>query len=1094
MAIAYGSAGTRFLQGTAGTSWAIPYPSGIAAGDLLVLHVVTNGGGATDPSGWTIIYDEATLANPKGGLWIKVATGSESGTLTFTTSSTTGAAQMFRYTGVDTTTPLDGTPTSVVNSATTNTVVTPSITTTTANTMLVYACGANSGTTTVSSATGTERVDHGSLGGTGARAGALYDEAVAASGATGTRTQTLSAARANWGAMFALRAAGGGGTPGDVTAVVATGTAAAVAATSVTGEATVTSPIAGVTASAPVAVVANNYGAVVATGTAAAPAPAVAGGVGATAPAATVSALAPVPVVTAASTTTAVVATVSTTARPPVIGWGQTATAVVATSSAAALAPTAANNYGAVVATVSVSAPALVATAGWTTVAVRAQATAAALPPTVAVVVGVISPVATVAGAAPVPTVQFGQTVTAVRAQGSSAAVPPTSVAAVVSITSPAATGTAAAPAPTVAGLVSATVVAVRGTANTAAVAPTVAYGVTVVAPRGQVTSLAPAPSIGISPTVQAVRAQGSAGARAPAVTTLINIAPPAATVSALARVPGVAIIAGAVAVPATVSVTAKVPSVEGRRTATTVAVRATGTARGWVPKITASSVVVVPRKNVSVAARAAVVAPGAKFIGRTMTSSLTLSGSPGPVSYLSINGSRTISGNPEGTIPNVVGSLSVVRDHTLPLAATAMSVTAPFALKPGQGVSAFTGSPNVIGTPGLTRSMMGNLGLDGRASIPGLLIQRRCEHHTAYIYDRGGRRQIGALGKLALVKWERKRDDISSAHVVVQSPDKACVDMLELVESARMELVIFRGNVRVWEGPITRAAFRGDRAEIYAQDVMWYVHRTIMMHEYDNRYPNNGPVIDRIQRVMLAEVSRLEAQDPSVNVLNHVQYIRATTPGVEDAGTAAHTVPFEMSVFEHIDTYAARGGLDYTVTGRSILYFDVHQKIGQTAMVTRDDFIGDPIITQYGSEVATYVAMTDGKGNWGEAGGDDPYYGRLEVLHQAYDENAGPAETNQPPSVAEMTSQARRAYNAAKVPPTVVRVPDGTRINPNGALGDVTMLVPGVYIPLNAKLPGRSVTQMQKLDNMTVEETPENGEIIQVTLSPATTEVFVED
>ena len=65
--------------------------------------------------------------------------------------------------------------------------------------------------------------------------------------------------------------------------------------------------------------------------------------------------------------------------------------------------------------------------------------------------------------------------------------------------------------------------------------------------------------------------------------------------------------------------------------------------------------------------------------------------------------------------------------------------------------------------------------------------------------------------------------------------------------------------------------------------------------------------------------------------------------------------------------------------------------------------------------------------------------------------------------------------------------------INPNGVL-DISSLVPGVHIPLNAKLPGRSVTQMQKLDSMHVEETPENGETIQITMSPATAERFVEE
>jgi hypothetical protein len=359
------------------------------------------------------------------------------------------------------------------------------------------------------------------------------------------------------------------------------------------------------------------------------------------------------------------------------------------------------------------------------------------------------------------------------------------------------------------------------------------------------------------------------------------------------------------------------------------------------------------------------------------------------------------------------------------------------------------------------------------------------CAQHTAYLYDRGGRRKLGTLDPLSRVKWERRRDDPSSATILISSPGVECTKVLGLLETNRTELVIFRGTERVWEGPITRISYRGGAVEVEARDVMVYAVRTAMHNEYDNRYPNNGPVLDRVKRIMTAELARKEALDPAANVLPHVQYLYATKPGVTDAGTAAHTLPYQYTVFEHIDSLAARGGLDYTVVGRSILFFDVHQPVGQTPMVGAEDFIGDPIITQYGMELATRVIMTDGKGHWGEAGGDDPYYGEWEILHQAYDETAGPADINQVPTVAELTSQAERTYKQGKVPPLVVRIPDNTSLNPKGVL-TIADLVPGVWIPLQATLPGRTVSQMQKLDSMTVEETAEGGEDIKVTLSPA--------
>lgn len=629
------------------------------------------------------------------------------------------------------------------------------------------------------------------------------------------------------------------------------------------------------------------------------------------------------------------------------------------------------------------------------------------------------------------------------------------------------------------------------------------------------------------------------------------------------------------------------------------------------------------------------------------------------------------------------------------------------------------------------------------------------CEKHTAALYDRGGRKKLADLGDLQRIKWERKRDDPSTATAYIGTPGLKCQEALGLAETGRVELVIFRGAERVWEGPISRLSYKGESVEIEARDVMLYVVRTIMRHEYDNRHPNTVTVLSRVERVLRTELARKEALDPPVNVLKHVRYISVegsrtylasyyditglrrgvggaksipameaaladmrhdyglsqgfglapgtaygtmswlparyqdwqlrqymnaaaealskypapfiqragiegiyfvrklnmgvgfnvggaatqqqlwldiedyaagkdmvfgsehiihhelahlmdfhfgtnlikdrwlalnppgfsytgnwqvpdydlnprgfvrdygrygyqedfadvaglvmtksqkpfmdalistdpivakkialykewmasisdglidsqsfydaiytgtiVTPGqhgATDARTAARTLPYEMTAFEHIDNYAARGGLDYTVLGRSIMFFDVHQRIGQTPMVTKDDFIGDPIITQYGMELATYVAMTDGKGNFGAAGGVDEYYGEWEILHQAYDEDAQGSNPEDPPSVEEMRSQAERTYKQGSKPPLVVRVPDNTRLNPNGVL-KISDLVPGVWIPLSATLPGRTVSQMQKLDSMTVEETANGGEVIKVTLSPAYVENFVEE
>lgn len=207
MAIAYGAAGTALKQDAAATTWNVAYPAAVAANDLLVLHVVTNGGTVADPAGWTKIYSETGVINPRGGLWIKTAAGTEGGTtLAVSAVSTTGSAQIHTYTGVDAATPLDAASTSKSLDGTTDvTIVLPAITTVSANAWFVFACGENSTSVTNTSADGTERADFASA--TLPKAGALYDGVQVTPGTTGNKTVTPSATRAYWGAMMVLRPA-----------------------------------------------------------------------------------------------------------------------------------------------------------------------------------------------------------------------------------------------------------------------------------------------------------------------------------------------------------------------------------------------------------------------------------------------------------------------------------------------------------------------------------------------------------------------------------------------------------------------------------------------------------------------------------------------------------------------------------------------------------------------------------------------------------------------------------------------------------------------------------------------------------------------
>jgi hypothetical protein len=348
---------------------------------------------------------------------------------------------------------------------------------------------------------------------------------------------------------------------------------------------------------------------------------------------------------------------------------------------------------------------------------------------------------------------------------------------------------------------------------------------------------------------------------------------------------------------------------------------------------------------------------------------------------------------------------------------------------------------------------------------------------HTVTVYDRGGVNKLAEIVDIAAVSWNRVRDDISEASIVLSGA--ACDEqngILTSLRSSRHEIVIHRGGERVWEGPITRMSGTRNTFSIHARDVMHYAARTTMRNAYSNAYPNVGPTITRAALIMNTELARKEALDPPINVLPFLVLHQTPT----DARTSAATHKYQYQVWEHIDELAAKAGMDYTVVGRAIHFWDTHQPLGQTQTVTQADFLGDLEVTEYGMELATHAHVTDGEGNYGSAGANDPYYGEVELLTTSGDETEG--ET--PPTSAEMQSQAQRNL-AGRIPtPLVVRVPENSSLNPNGVL-TMSDLVPGVWMPLRAEVIGFNISQMQKLQNMKVTEDG-SGETITVTLQPA--------
>lgn len=377
---------------------------------------------------------------------------------------------------------------------------------------------------------------------------------------------------------------------------------------------------------------------------------------------------------------------------------------------------------------------------------------------------------------------------------------------------------------------------------------------------------------------------------------------------------------------------------------------------------------------------------------------------------------------------------------------------------------------------------------------VRGLYGGECVELHHAYITDRGGSRRIAELVDLTSVQWSRRRDEMSECTVTLQgSACSAQASVLSQIEPHRHELVIYRGQERVWEGPVNLVGWHSDRVEINAHDIMAYVYSRPLSKVWDNSYPNVTEVTTRMETILdweltepftylasdgvtVVTVPAWEDLNPPANVLPYVTVHNFPN----EARTSAKTTPFQMTVGEHLDNYATHGGIDYTVVGRALHIWDVNRNLGQTKTLTEADFFGEIVVSAYGSDHASVAFVVAQDGTYGGAGANSSYYGPWAKVFTVYDEDESTA-----PTQAELNSQAQRNLAGRSPVPVEVRVPDNSGIRLSPGL-TIDMLVPGVQIPLLATMNARQMSQMQKLDHMTVTETAE-GETIQVTLIPAT-------
>jgi len=356
------------------------------------------------------------------------------------------------------------------------------------------------------------------------------------------------------------------------------------------------------------------------------------------------------------------------------------------------------------------------------------------------------------------------------------------------------------------------------------------------------------------------------------------------------------------------------------------------------------------------------------------------------------------------------------------------------------------------------------------------------CGAHTAFLFTRGGGTNLGELTPLSAVQWQRVRDEVSSANVSVATA--GCCELLGDARCIQHELHIYRNGTRVWCGPVTRIEYEVDKVQLFAEDLLWQTKRTVIQQGYSNAYPNIGLSMDNVNNLLRA------VYPPAGNPWNvTLQPMYNPTPGDAGPRTSKVVHRYQEYVYDDVDSYAADGGIDYLCVNRRVYYNDTHLAWNDLPDMDEQWISEWPRVVEYGMQVATWGVVTDGFGHGVNVQGPpewDTAYGRVDLLTSLVDDkDVAPEAPPTPDELLAWSSIAQRAIGNRAPAPLALVIPANSTLMP-GAPWVIEDLLPGSWFRMSVSRYCRPVhSEWQKLDEVVVTETPEQGE--QVHFSAAT-------
>jgi len=350
-------------------------------------------------------------------------------------------------------------------------------------------------------------------------------------------------------------------------------------------------------------------------------------------------------------------------------------------------------------------------------------------------------------------------------------------------------------------------------------------------------------------------------------------------------------------------------------------------------------------------------------------------------------------------------------------------------------------------------------------------MAQLGCGEHQVEIRDRGGQTVLLDLTEDKIrVSWTRVRDDISSATIVVNGRG-GCCDQLGQLETGYHEVHIFRSGVKVWEGILTRIEYETDMVDLYASDILWVAKNTVLPSGYDYSTAGSGAVACGWHMERLLRDWTFAPLGDKWNGAAGVQ----RQVGPKEPKTSKAAQKWSMTTWEDFDKFAEDHGMDYSVIGRQINFWDTQYRWRTIEEPLRSEYCSNGFaIVEYGNEFATRVVVTNGNG-YGSMRAAPAWaiakYGYIDHVVSGYNKAAG-AEV---PSSADLVSwgeQAAGLLSNSFPQPVRVRVSENTVLTPQAPY-DINDLVAGSWMKAIASDLCRTFSEEQwhKLDRVFVTE-----------------------